>query len=151
MPYNNVTSLPVIPFLACTPIQDWANYLLPLFHMYHSFRLMLLETVLFSRRRLPQALLPLLRKSAHSRIVHVSSGAGSYVGATFRHHKYQQRRRYDLRSGKNCVQCAQGQGFPHQLNVSGFTGMFDGGEARVAHPVSDGAATIFVLGVGLAS
>lgn len=43
----------------------------------------LFETNLFGPWRVTQALLPLLRKSAHGRIVNVSSGAGSHGDAGF--------------------------------------------------------------------
>jgi NAD(P)-dependent dehydrogenase (short-subunit alcohol dehydrogenase family) len=42
-----------------------------------------LETNLFGAWRTTQALLPLIRKSAHGRIVNVSSGAGSHVDPNF--------------------------------------------------------------------
>jgi NAD(P)-dependent dehydrogenase (short-subunit alcohol dehydrogenase family) len=43
----------------------------------------LLETNLFGAWRVTQALLPLIRKSQHGRIVNVSSGAGSHGDPTF--------------------------------------------------------------------
>jgi NAD(P)-dependent dehydrogenase (short-subunit alcohol dehydrogenase family) len=42
-----------------------------------------IETTLFGTWRLTQALLPLMRKSQHARIVNVSSGAGSHGDAAF--------------------------------------------------------------------
>jgi NAD(P)-dependent dehydrogenase (short-subunit alcohol dehydrogenase family) len=106
-----------------------------------------METVLFGSWRLTQALLPLLRKSAHPRVVNVSSGAGSHADTSF-----------GLYSGNGIgTSYAVAKKALNALTVKfanenkdmlinavcpGFTATFEGGEAMGARPVKDGAASI---------
>lgn len=107
------------------------------------------ETTLLGTWGVIQTLLPLLRRSAHPRIVNVSSGAGSHGDSAF-----------GLRSGNAmgpsyaCAKAAlnaltsatarelAGTGILVNAVCPGFTATFPGGEAMGARPVADGAASI---------
>jgi NAD(P)-dependent dehydrogenase (short-subunit alcohol dehydrogenase family) len=107
----------------------------------------MMETVLFGSWRLTQALLPLLRQSAHPRVVNVSSGAGSHADTSF-----------GLHSGNGIgTSYAVAKMALNALTVKfanenkdvlvnavcpGFTATFEGGESMGARPVKDGAASI---------
>lgn len=106
-----------------------------------------LETTLFGSWRVIQALLPLLSRSAHPRIVNVSSGAGSHADQVF-----------GLTTGNamgvsyavskaalNALTARLAQENPGVLINAvcpGFTATFEGGEAMGARPVKDGAASV---------
>lgn len=108
-----------------------------------------METTLFGAWRVTRALLPQLTRSAHGRIVNVSSGAGSHGDTAF-----------GLSRGN-----AMGPGyavpkaalnaltvlFANELRASkilvnavcpGFTATFPGGKQMGARPVRDGAASV---------
>jgi NAD(P)-dependent dehydrogenase (short-subunit alcohol dehydrogenase family) len=106
-----------------------------------------LEATLFGAWRVSQALLPLLERSAHPRLVNVSSGAGSHGDPVF---------------GLTTAN-AMGTGYAvakaalNALTVKlanenpavrinavcpGFTATFDGGEQMGARPVHEGAASV---------
>jgi NAD(P)-dependent dehydrogenase (short-subunit alcohol dehydrogenase family) len=107
----------------------------------------MMETVLFGSWRLTQAVLPLLRQSAHPRVVNVSSGAGSHADTSF-----------GLHSGNGIgTSYAVAKMALNALTVKfanenkdvlvnavcpGFTATFEGGESMGARPVKDGAASI---------
>jgi NAD(P)-dependent dehydrogenase (short-subunit alcohol dehydrogenase family) len=108
-----------------------------------------LETTLLGSWGVIQAMLPLLRASAHPRIVNVSSGAGSHGDPAF-----------GLRSGNAmgpsyaCAKAAlnaltsalarelAGQRILVNAVCPGFTATFPGGAAMGARPVAEGAASI---------
>jgi NAD(P)-dependent dehydrogenase (short-subunit alcohol dehydrogenase family) len=106
-----------------------------------------IDTTLFGAWRLTQALLPLLKKSAHPRIVNVSSGAGSHADKAF-----------GLMTGnamgtsyavaKAALNALTAKFAKEETGIlvnaicPGFTATFDGGEAMGARPVKDGAAGI---------
>jgi NAD(P)-dependent dehydrogenase (short-subunit alcohol dehydrogenase family) len=106
-----------------------------------------LDATLFGAWRVSQALLPLMQRSAHPRLVNVSSGAGSHGDAVF---------------GLTTAN-AMGTGYAvakaalNALTVKlanenpairinavcpGFTATFDGGEQMGARPVREGAASV---------
>jgi NAD(P)-dependent dehydrogenase (short-subunit alcohol dehydrogenase family) len=108
-----------------------------------------MDTTLFGTWRMCQAFLPLLRKSAHPRIVNVSSGAGSHGDRAF-----------GLTTGNSMgtsyavskaalnaltVKLAleeHGSGVLINAVCPGFTATFEGGEAMGARPVAEGAASV---------
>lgn len=108
-----------------------------------------LETNLFGAWRVSQGLLPLLRKSAHGRIVNVSSGAGSHGELQF-----------GLTTGRGAVAsygiskaalnaltsklAAELQDAGILVNVAcpGLTATAPGMEAMGARPIPEGAASI---------
>lgn len=106
-----------------------------------------LETTLFGSWRMSQALLPLLHKSAHPRLVNVSSGAGSHGDKAF-----------GLTTGNAMgssyavakaalnaltVKLAnENQAVRINAVCPGFTATFEGGEQMGARPVRDGAASV---------
>lgn len=108
-----------------------------------------IETTLFGAWRLTQALLPMLRKSPHARIVNVSSGAGSHGDKAF-----------GLTTGNSMgTSYAVAKAALNALTVKlaneekvrgvlinavcpGFTATFDGGEKMGARPVKEGAASV---------
>lgn len=107
------------------------------------------EVTLYGTWRLCQALLPLLRASAHPRIVNVSSGAGSHGDAAF-----------GLASGNTMgpsyaaskaalsaftvLLANELKDTPVVVNAvcPGFTATFDGGAEMGARPVAEGAASV---------
>lgn len=108
----------------------------------------LIEANLFGPWRLTQALLPLLRKSEHPRIVNVSSGAGSHGDPAF-----------GLTTGVMNTPYAVSKAALNALTVQfaieeksnrvlvnavcpGFTATFEGAEQMGARPVKEGAASI---------
>jgi NAD(P)-dependent dehydrogenase (short-subunit alcohol dehydrogenase family) len=98
---------------------------------------------------LTQALLPLMRKSQHARIVNVSSGAGSHGDTAF-----------GLTTGNSMgTSYAVAKAALNALTVKlaneekvnrvlvnavcpGFTATFEGGEKMGARPVKEGAASV---------
>jgi NAD(P)-dependent dehydrogenase (short-subunit alcohol dehydrogenase family) len=108
-----------------------------------------MESTLFGAWRTTQALLPLLRRSKHARVVMVSSGAGSHGDMVF-----------GLTSGNamgpsygvpKAALNALAAAFAAELRrdgilvnavCPGFTATFPGAERMGARPVTDGAASI---------
>ena len=107
-----------------------------------------LNTNLFGAWRTSQAFLPLLRRSAHGRIVNVSSGAGSHAEAQF-----------GLASGPSAVSYAVSKAALNALTVKlagevredhilvnavdpGLTATAPGMAEMGARPVSEGAASV---------
>ncbi len=108
-----------------------------------------MESTLFGAWRTTQALLPLLRRSSHARVVMVSSGAGSHGDMVF-----------GLTSGNamgpsygvpKAALNALAAAFASELRrdgilvnavCPGFTATFPGGAQMGARPVTDGAASI---------
>lgn len=108
-----------------------------------------MESILFGAWRVAQAFLPLLRKSAHGRLVNVSSGAGSHADTAF-----------GLTTANSMgVSYAVAKAALNALTVKqaneerahgvlvnavcpGFTSTFEGGEAMGARPVRDGALSV---------
>jgi NAD(P)-dependent dehydrogenase (short-subunit alcohol dehydrogenase family) len=108
-----------------------------------------LQTNLFGTWRMIQAFLPLLRESAHPRIVNVSSGAGSHADEQFG-----LARRGGAAASYGISKAAQNAltstlaaelaGTPILVNAvcPGLTATWPGAEAMGARPVADGAASI---------
>jgi NAD(P)-dependent dehydrogenase (short-subunit alcohol dehydrogenase family) len=108
-----------------------------------------MDVTLFGTWRMCKVFLPLLRKSAHGRIVNVSSGAGSHGDLAFG-------LATDNSMGTSyavakaalnalTVKLAREEPSPGILINAvcpGFTATFPGGEAMGARPVADGAAGI---------
>ncbi len=108
-----------------------------------------LDATLFGAWQLIQAMLPLLRKSPHARIVNVSSGAGSHGDTAF-----------GLTTANGMgTSYAVAKAALNALTVKfaneeksnrvlinavcpGFTATFEGGAAMGARPVADGAASV---------
>lgn len=108
-----------------------------------------IETTLFGAWRISQALLPMLRRSPHARIVNVSSGAGSHGDKAF-----------GLTTGNSMgTSYAVAKAALNALTVKlaneekvhgvlinavcpGFTATFEGGEKMGARPVKEGAASV---------
>jgi NAD(P)-dependent dehydrogenase (short-subunit alcohol dehydrogenase family) len=107
------------------------------------------ETNLFGAWRLTNAMLPLLRQSAHPRVVHVSSGAGSHgddsFGLTARGGAAAS---YGIsKAALNALaatQAAELADTPVLVNAvcPGLTATFPGAESMGARPVADGAASV---------
>ena len=109
----------------------------------------LFQTNLFGTWRVTQAFLPLLRKSAHARIVIVSSGAGSHADPQF-----------GLTTGRGAVASygiskaalnalttkfaaeLEGTGILINAACPGLTATAPGMEAMGARPIPDGAASV---------
>jgi NAD(P)-dependent dehydrogenase (short-subunit alcohol dehydrogenase family) len=108
-----------------------------------------LDTTLFGTWGLTQALLPLLRASAHPRVVNVTSGAGSHgdmafglttnnaMGTSYAVAKaavnaLTVKLANELRADRVLVNAV----------CPGFTATFEGGEQMGARPVRDGAASV---------
>jgi NAD(P)-dependent dehydrogenase (short-subunit alcohol dehydrogenase family) len=107
------------------------------------------ETNLFGAWRLTNAMLPLLRRSAHPRVVHVSSGAGSHGDESF---GLTARRGAAASYGISkaalnalaATQAAELADTPVLVNAvcPGLTATFPGAESMGARPVADGAASV---------
>lgn len=108
-----------------------------------------LATNLFGAWRMTNAVLPLLRRSAHPRVVHVSSGAGSHADTAFG---------LTCRGGAaatygiskaalnalTATQAAELADSPVIVNAvcPGLTATFPGAEQMGARPVAEGAASV---------
>jgi NAD(P)-dependent dehydrogenase (short-subunit alcohol dehydrogenase family) len=108
-----------------------------------------LETTLFGAWRLIQALLPVLRKSPHARIVNVSSGAGShgdpYFGLNTANAMGTSYAVSKAALNALTVKIAneeKANGVLVNAVCPGFTATFEGGEKMGARPVKDGAASV---------
>jgi len=115
-----------------------------------------MDTTLFGAWRVTQALVPLLKKGEHPRVVNVSSGAGSHGDPLFGlTTKNAMGPAYAVaKAALNALTVA----FANELRDAkvlvnavcpGFTATFSGGEAMGARPVSEGAASV-VWGVMIA-
>jgi NAD(P)-dependent dehydrogenase (short-subunit alcohol dehydrogenase family) len=107
-----------------------------------------MDVNLFGAWRLTQALLPLLRRSAHARVVNVSSGAGSHNDAAFGLSTHQLAASYAIsKAGLNALTAKfAAEERPHRVLVNavcpGFTATLDGMREAGARPVSEGAASV---------
>ncbi len=109
----------------------------------------LLETNLFGAWRMTQAFLPLLRQSAHGRVVNVSSGAGSHGDTNFglttnngASASYGiSKAALNALTVKFAVELA-GSGVLVNAACPGLTATAPGMEAMGARPVADGARSI---------
>lgn len=108
-----------------------------------------MDATLFGGWRVTQALVPLLRKSEHGRVVNVSSGAGSHGDPVFGlTTKNSMGPAYAVaKSAVNALTVT----FANELRDAdilvnavcpGFTATFPGGESMGARPVADGAASV---------
>jgi NAD(P)-dependent dehydrogenase (short-subunit alcohol dehydrogenase family) len=113
-------------------------------HLAHQ----VMEVNLFGAWRLTQTLMPLLRRSAHPRVVNVSSGAGSHDDATFGLSTHQLAASYAIsKAGLNALTAKfAAEERPHRVLVNavcpGFTATLDGMREAGARPVSEGAASV---------
>jgi NAD(P)-dependent dehydrogenase (short-subunit alcohol dehydrogenase family) len=113
------------------------------------------QSILFGSWRVTQALLPLLHKSAHPRVVNVSSGAGSYGDPAFGLSTSLMGTSYPVaKAALNALTVKfANEERAHRVLVNavcpGFTATFDGAEQMGARPVKDGAASV-VWAVNLA-
>ncbi|WP_020144479.1 SDR family NAD(P)-dependent oxidoreductase [Terracoccus sp. 273MFTsu3.1] len=108
-----------------------------------------METNLFGAWRVTQALLPLLRESAHARVVNVSSGAGSHGDEAFG-----LARRSGRAASYGVSKAAlgaltstlaaelDGTGILVNAVCPGLTATWPGAEEMGARPVSEGAASV---------
>jgi NAD(P)-dependent dehydrogenase (short-subunit alcohol dehydrogenase family) len=108
-----------------------------------------MKTTLFGAWRLTQSLLPLLRRSAHPRIVNVSSGAGSHADAVFgpttgnaMGTSYAVAKAALNALTVKFANEERGNGVLVNAVCPGFTATFEGGAAMGARPVSNGAASV---------
>jgi len=108
-----------------------------------------LETTVLGTWAITQEMLPLLRASAHPRIVNVSSGAGSHGDPAFGlRSKNAMGPSYSVaKAALNALTEAlatelAGTGVLVNAVCPGFTATFPGAEAMGARPVRDGAASI---------
>lgn len=108
-----------------------------------------LEAILFGAWRVSRAFLPLLRRSAHGRIVNVSSGAGSHADSAFGLTRQNSMGvSYAVaKAALNALTVKQAsEERAHGVLVNavcpGFTATFEGGEAMGARPVRDGARSV---------
>jgi len=108
-----------------------------------------MDATLFGGWRVTQALVPLLKKSEHGRVVNVSSGAGSHGDAAFGlTTKNSMGPAYAVaKAAVNALTVT----FANELRPAnvlvnavcpGFTATFPGGESMGARPVADGAASV---------
>lgn len=108
-----------------------------------------MDATLFGGWRVTQALVPLLKKSEHGRVVNVSSGAGSHGDAAFGlTAKNSMGPAYAVaKAAVNALTVT----FANELRPAnvlvnavcpGFTATFPGGESMGARPVADGAASV---------
>jgi NAD(P)-dependent dehydrogenase (short-subunit alcohol dehydrogenase family) len=108
------------------------------------------DATLFGAWRMAQAFLPLLRKSAHGRLVNVSSGAGSHADAAFGLNSANAMgTSYAVaKAALNAltVKLANEEKAKSAVLINavcpGFTATFEGGAAMGARPVKDGAASV---------
>ena len=108
-----------------------------------------MEVNLFGAWRMTNALLPLLRRSEHPRVVHISSGAGSHDDEQFGLHKrHGAAAAYGISkaalSALTSTQAAEFVDTPIIVNAEcpGLTATYPGAEAMGARPVVDGAASV---------
>jgi NAD(P)-dependent dehydrogenase (short-subunit alcohol dehydrogenase family) len=108
-----------------------------------------MEVNLFGAWRMTNALLPLLRRSEHPRIVHISSGAGSHEDDLFGLRKrHGAAAAYGIsKAALNALTSTQAAEFadtPIIVNAvcPGLTATYPGAEAMGARPVIDGAASV---------
>jgi NAD(P)-dependent dehydrogenase (short-subunit alcohol dehydrogenase family) len=108
-----------------------------------------LETNLFGAWRLTNALLDLMRRSAHPRVVHVSSGAGSHADPAFGlTRRAGAAASYGISKAAlnalTATQAAELAGSPVLVNAvcPGLTATFPGAEDMGARPVAESAAGI---------
>src|SRR5689334_16098301 len=108
-----------------------------------------METNLFGAWRLTNALLGLLRASAHPRIVHVSSGGGSHADDAFGlARRGGAAASYGVSKAAlnalTATQAAELASTPVLVNAvcPGLTATFPGAEQMGARPVADGAASV---------
>jgi len=108
-----------------------------------------METTLFGTWRATQTFLPLLRKSAHPRIVNVSSGAGSHgdpvFGLTTANGMGTSYAVAKAALNALTVKLAnevRADGVLVNAVCPGFTATFPGGKDMGARPVADGAASV---------
>ena len=108
-----------------------------------------MEVNLFGAWRMTNALLPLLRRSDHPRVVHVSSGAGSHEDEQFGLRKrHGAAAVYGIsKAALNALTSTQAAEFaetPIIVNAvcPGLTATYPGAEAMGARPVIDGAASV---------
>jgi len=108
-----------------------------------------MEVNLFGGWRMTNALLPLLRRSEHPRVVHVSSGAGSHDDEQFGLRKrHGAAAAYGIsKAALNALTSTQAAEFadtPIIVNAvcPGLTATYPGAEAMGARPVIDGAASV---------
>lgn len=109
-----------------------------------------LEMNLISAWRVTQALLPLLRKSEHARIVNVSSGAGAFESSI----SFGLTKMGGMAPAYSISKSAlsaftlklatelKGTGILINAVCPGWTATYPGGEAQGARPVAEGAASI---------
>ncbi len=108
-----------------------------------------MDATLFGGWRVTQALVPLLKKSEHGRVVNVSSGAGSHGDAAFGlTTKNSMGPAYAVaKAAVNALTVT----FANELRPAnvlvnavcpGFTATFPGGESMGARPAADGAASV---------
>lgn len=109
----------------------------------------IMDVVLMGAWRMIQAFLPLLRESAHGRIVNVSSGAGSHAdplfGLTTANGMGTGYAVAKAALNALTVKFAREEEKPGLLINAvcpGFTATFEGGEAMGARPVVEGAASV---------
>ena len=107
------------------------------------------EATLFGAWRLTQAMLPLLRASAHARIVNVSSGAGSHGDSAFGlDTDNSMGTSYAVaKAALNALTVKfareeRAHGILVNAVCPGFTATFEGGAQMGARPVADGAASV---------
>lgn len=107
------------------------------------------EVNLFGGWRMTNALLPLLRRSEHPRVVHVSSGAGSHADEAFGlTRRGGAAATYGIsKAALNALTATQAAEFadtPILVNAAcpGLTATWPGAEQMGARPVADGAASV---------
>jgi NAD(P)-dependent dehydrogenase (short-subunit alcohol dehydrogenase family) len=108
-----------------------------------------MEVNLFGAWRMTNALLPLLRRSEHPRVVHISSGGGSHHDEQFGLRKrHGAAAAYGIsKAALNALTSTQAAEFadtPIIVNAvcPGLTATYPGAEAMGARPVVDGAASV---------
>jgi NAD(P)-dependent dehydrogenase (short-subunit alcohol dehydrogenase family) len=108
----------------------------------------IMQVILFGSWRVTQALLPLLRKSAHPRVVNVSSSAGSHGEPNIGLTTGVMGTAYSVaKTALNALTVKfaieeKANGVLVNAVCPGFTATFEGAEQMGARPVSDGAKSI---------